>query len=83
MIFSEVLSQCVMSNMIRGAIFKAGLINESYNLFSAFNEMYSATKILLLLNLLPNPQGIKPLQANIDCLGEILSLTTGKYFLVT
>lgn len=36
MIFSEVLSQCVMSNMISGDIFKARLINESYNLFSAF-----------------------------------------------
>lgn len=63
MIFSEVLSQCVVSNMISGAIFKAGLINESYNLFSAFNEMYSATKTLLLLNLLPNPRGIRPLKA--------------------
>lgn len=29
-----------LSNMISCAIFKAGLINESCNLFSAFNEMY-------------------------------------------
>lgn len=28
MIFSEVLSQCIMSNMISSAIFKAKLINE-------------------------------------------------------
>lgn len=31
MIFPEVWSQCVVSDMISCAIFKAGLINESYN----------------------------------------------------
>lgn len=47
MIFSEVLSQCVMSNMISSAIFKAGLINESYNLASAFNGKCFAMKTIV------------------------------------
>lgn len=48
MIFAEVLFQCVMSNMISSAIFKAGLINESHNLVSAFNERYFAIKIVVV-----------------------------------
>lgn len=50
MIFSEVLSQCIMSNMISSAIFKAGLINESCNSLSAFNERYFAVKIVVSIS---------------------------------
>lgn len=50
MIFAEVLSRYVVSNMISSAIFKAQLINESYNLVSAFNEKYFAMKIVMSLS---------------------------------
>lgn len=36
MIFSKVLSQCVMSKMIHSVIFKPGLINGSCKFVSAF-----------------------------------------------
>lgn len=48
MIFSEVLSQYIMSNMISSAISKAGLINEPCNSLSAFNDRYFAVKIVVV-----------------------------------
>lgn len=70
MIFAEVLSQYVMSNMISSAISKARLINESYNLVSAFNEKHFAMKIVTFFS---NPRGLGSLKAK-------LSLIWMKYY---